>query len=237
MKAFAVCALALLAAFAVPYARADDTPTLKLDLAQSQDLTVDASGVQLEQLLKTLGEHLNFTVDFSPLANRSALVSGKFEGDLDDVLADILRGTNYVARRGLQGVTHLVVMTASNGSPAATPAASGKNAVAAVDVKSPPQPGPAAAQAHPPGADADRAAQAGAPAQNTGGNGPPSVVSKLLSAQAGAMLPADPNAPAQASAPATGTQSLGVMTRVAQTNVQALVSALNTACIGTGCAH
>jgi hypothetical protein len=234
MKALAAYALAVLGMVAVSGARAADTPSLTLDLAQSQDLRVEASGVPLEQLLKTLGEQLNFTVDFSPLANRSATVSGTFEGNLDELLADMLRGTNYVARRGPQGVKHLVVMTASSASPGAPPPAQGKTAVA-VDIKSASQPAADAVRTATP--DAGRTAQAapaGAP-HPPGAGGPPGVVSKLLSTQAGAMLPIDPNSQQPSALPANS-QSLGVMTHVAQTNVQALVSALNAACIGPTCA-
>jgi hypothetical protein len=67
------------------------------------------------------------------------------------------------------------------------------------------------------------------------GGAPPSMVSKLLSVQAGPMLLPETNAPA--AAPTTGAQSLGVMARVAQSNVQALASALNAACIGSSCGH
>lgn len=232
MRAFAACALAVLGMLVVSGARAADTPSLTLDLAQSQDLRVDASGVPLEQLLKTLGEQLNFTVDFSPLANRSAVISGKYEGNLDELLADMLRGTNYVARRGPQGIKHLVVMTAGGAPPGPAVPAKGQTAVA-VDIKSPSQPGAATARAS-----ALSSAQiAQAPAvgpQSPGAGGPPGVVSKLLSSQAAAMLPVDPNAPA--SAPVVGNQSLGVMTHIAQGNIQALVSALNAACIGATCA-
>jgi hypothetical protein len=240
MKALAMCALALLGAFAVPSARANDAPSLKLDLTRSQDLTVDAESVPLEQLLNTLGEHLNFTVDFSPLASRSVAVNGKFEGDLDELLSEILRGTNYVARRGPQGVTHLVVIATGNAPSSATPAASGNTPVA-IDVKSPSL--PAVAQGRSNAADASQGApqKSAAPINNAGTDGPPGVVSKLLSVQAATMLPADTASPADsntpASAPAAGTQSLGVMTRVAQANLQALVAGLNAACIGNTCAH
>jgi hypothetical protein len=234
MKASAVCALLLLGCFTIAPAGASESPTLRLDLEHSQDLVVDAHGVPLEQLLKTLGENLNFSVDISPLASRSTAVSGKFEGNLDEILSDILRGSNYVAQYGPQGLSKLVVV-APSGQPPSTPAAAPATTAVAVDVKSP-TPAPVGAKAQSaPSATAQSAPAPVAAAAAGGGDTPPSVLSKLLSVQAGAMLPPDPNAPA--AAPTTGAQSLGVMTRVAQSNVQALVSALNAACIGSGCGH
>jgi hypothetical protein len=234
MKAFAVCALLLLGCFTVAQAGASESPTLRLDLEHTQDLVVEAHGVPLEQLLKTLGENLNFSVDISPLANRSTAVSGKFEGNIDEVLSDILRGSNYVAQYGPQGLSKLVV-AAPSGSPPPTPAAAPATTAVAVDVKSP-TPAPVGAKAQPaPSSTARSAPGPVVAAAAGGGDTPPSVVSKLLSVQAGAMLPADPNAPAAATA--SGAQSLGVMTRVAQSNVQALVSALSAACIGSNCGH
>jgi hypothetical protein len=235
MKAFAVCALLLLGCFTVAPAGASESPTLRLDLEHSQDLVVDAHGVPLEQLLKTLGENLNFSVDISPLASRSMAVSGKFEGNIDEILADILRGSNYVAQYGPQGISKLVVAAPSGQQPPSTPAAAPTTTAVAVDVKSP-TPAPVGAKAQSaPSSTAQSAPAPVAAAAAGGGDTPPSVLSKLLSVQAGAMLPSDPNAPAVA--PTTGAQSLGVMTRVAQSNVQALVSALNAACIGSTCGH
>jgi hypothetical protein len=234
MKALAMCALVLLGCFAVAPAGARESPTLQLDLERSQDLVVDAHGVPLDQLLKTLGEHLNFSVDISPLANRSTAVSGKFEGNIDEILSDILRGSNYVAQYGPQGLSKLVVV-APSGAPPSTPAATPVTTAVAVDVKSP-TPAPVGAKAQSaPSSTAQSAPAPGAAAAAGGGNTPPSVVSKLLSVQAGPMLPPDPNAPAVPTP--TGAQSLGVMTRIAQSNVQALVSALSTACIGGSCGH
>lgn len=234
MKAVAVCILALLGLVVAPMVRAADAPSLSLDLGRSQDLKIDARHVPLEQLLNELGQHLNFTVDFSPLADRAAIVSGKFEGNLDELLSEILSNANYVAERGPRGVSHLVVIAASKttGAPA-TAAAAGQPV--AVDVKSGPQPASATAQAAPPAGFGGQPLGAAA-GNNPAGNpaGPPSVVSKLLQSQANAML-ADPNA--GSTVPAGGTQSLGVMTRVAQSNVQALVAALNAACIGSACPH
>src|SRR5580658_3704221 len=135
MKAVAVFAIGLsglLLAFAS--ARASDPPSLQLDLAQASDLKVDASNVPLEQFLKTLGQQLNFTVDFSPLADRSAGVSGKFQGTLDEILSDVLRGTNYVERHGPDGVMRLVIIATAQ--PAVAGAAA-PNAAVAVNVKSP----------------------------------------------------------------------------------------------------
>jgi hypothetical protein len=234
VKPLAAFALALLIIAAAPSARAADTPTLKLDLAESQNLSVDASKVPLEQLLNALGEQLNFTVDFSPLASRTALVSGKFGGDLDELLSDILRGTNYVARRGPQGIVRLVIIATGNAQPTAAPAAG--NTAVAIDVKSPSS--SAAAQSQSTAAAAAKSAPPvpAVPAQSAAGSdGPPGVVAKMLSAQASALMPVDPNAPA--APPTPGAQSLGVMTRVAQANVQALVAGLNAACIGPSCGH
>ena len=232
MKAFAVCAIALSGLLAVPAARASEPASLQLDLAKASDLKVDASNVPLEQFLKALGQQLNFTVDFSPLADRAAGVSGKFEGTLDEILSDVLRGTNYVERQGPDGVTRLTIIATAQ--PAA-PGAVAPNAAVAINVKSPAAP----ATTTPAGAAASSAAttQAVAPAANPGA--PPSVVSKLLSTQASAMVPVSANAPdsTSAAAPTGGAQSLGVMTHVAQANVQALVAALNTACIGQNCPH
>jgi hypothetical protein len=229
MKNVAVCALALLGFLSASAAQAADPPKLSLDLEQSQDLKLEARQVSLEQVLSELGHQLNFTIDFSPLADRATLVSGKFEGTLEELLSQILSNANYIAKRGPDGLSRVVVM-ATTSKPAASPTTGAENQPAAVEVKSPAQNGAATAQAspRPPAA----ASTLGA-AANAGAGGPPSVVSKLLSSQASAMLPPDPNA-----APAAaGAQSLGVLTHVAQGNVQALVSALNAACIGSGCSH
>jgi hypothetical protein len=234
MKALGVCALLLLGCLTVAPAGASESPTLRLDLEHSQDLVVDAHGVPLEQLLKALGENLNFSVDISPLASRASAVSGKFEGNIDEILSDILRGSNYVAQYGPQGLSKLVVAAPSGPPPSSTPAAAPATTAVAVDIKSPtPASVGAKAQSAPPST--AQSAPAPVAAAAGGGDTPPSVVSKLLSVQAGAMMPPDPNAPA--AAPTTGAQSLGVMTRVAQSNVQALVSALNAACIGSNCGH
>lgn len=137
MKAAAVCALLFLAFFAFPLAQASEKPSLQLDLDRSQDLAVDAQDVPVEQLLKKLGDSLNFTVDFRPLANPSAVVNGKFEGNLDEILSEILRSSSYVAQRSpLGAITHVVVMPAAGGEASGMPA-SAENTPVAVNVKSP----------------------------------------------------------------------------------------------------
>src|SRR5580704_13126174 len=181
MKASAVCALLLLGCFTIAPAGASESPTLRLDLEHSQDLVVDAHGVPREQLLKALGENLNFSVDISPLASRSTAVSGKFEGNIDEILSDILRGSNYVAQYGPQGLSKLVV--APSGQPPSTPAAAPATTAVAVDVKSPtPAPVGAKAQSGP-----SSTAQSAPTPVAGGGDTTPSVVTKLLSLQAGAM--------------------------------------------------
>lgn len=224
MKAAMIWVLALLSLVAVPVSRAAEAPQLNLDLEQSQNLKVDARHVPLDQLLNALGQHLNFTVDFSPLADRGAFVSGRFEGNLDELLSEILSNANYVAQRGPRGVSHLVVIAASKTAAPSTTVAAASQPVA-IDVKPPAQPGTATAQA----------GSSGAQPLGAFAGGPPSVVSKLLQSQANAMMSADSNA--MLPMPTGGTQSLGVMTHVAQTNVQALVSALNATCVGTACPH
>jgi hypothetical protein len=117
----------------------------------------------VEQLLKKLGDSLNFTVDFWPLANPSAVVNGKFEGSLDDILSEILRSSSYVAQRSPLGViTHVVVIPAAGGEASGTPASVGNTPVA-VDVKSP--------QASPVTARADQAASQSSLGQLNGRKG------------------------------------------------------------------
>jgi type II secretory pathway component GspD/PulD (secretin) len=168
VKGVVVCALSFLGFLAIPPAQASEKPNLQLDLGRSQDLTVDAHDVPIEQLLKDLGERLNFTVDFSPQANVSAVVNGKFEGSLDEILSEILRSSSYVAQHGSLGITHVVVMASGSGMASGAPASAG-NTPMAVDVKSP-EPGPVAApagQAAPPAAEA--AQPWGVPLANDGG--------------------------------------------------------------------
>ena len=163
VKGVVVCALSFLGFLAITPAQASEKPNLQLDLGRSQDLTVDAHDVPIEQLLKDLGERLSFTVDFSPQANVSAVVNGKFEGSLDEILSEILRSSSYVAQHGPLGITHVVVMAS-----ASAPASAG-GAPMAVDVKSP-EPVPVTA---PPGQAAPLAAEAaqpwGVPLANDGG--------------------------------------------------------------------
>jgi hypothetical protein len=232
MKAVAIFAIGLsglLLAFAS--ARASEPPSLQLDLGQASDLKVDASNVPLEQFLKTLGQQLNFTVDFSPLADRSAGVSGKFEGSLDEILFDVLRDTNYVERQGPEGVMRLVIIATAH--PAAAPGGP-PNTALKINVKSPAAQAAAGAPAASAVPGAAQSALAPTQASNPN-NGPPGVVSKLVSTQASTLLPTSANT--SEGAPPGATQSLGVLTHVAQANVQALVSALNTACFGQSCAH
>ena len=139
MKGIVACALSLLGFFAIPPAQASEKPSLQLDLGRSQDLTVDVHDVPIEQLLKDLGDRLNFTVVFSPHANPSAAVNGKFEGNLDEVLSEILRTSSYVAQHGPLGITHVIVMAS-----ASAPASAGGIPMAAKSPEPVPVPVPSA---------------------------------------------------------------------------------------------
>jgi hypothetical protein len=99
VKGVVACAPSLLGFLATPPTQVSEKPSLQLDLGRSQDPTVDAHDVPIVQRLKDLGERLNFTVDFSPRANLSAAVNGKFEGNLDEILSEILLTSIYPVSR------------------------------------------------------------------------------------------------------------------------------------------
>jgi len=172
VKGVVVCALSFLGCFALFPAQANEKPSLQLDLGPSQDLTVDAHDVPIEQLLKDLGERLSFTVDFSPQANPSAVVNGKFEGSLDEILSEILRSSSYVVQHGPLGITHVVVMASASGMASGAPA-SAANTPTAVNVRSA-EPAPPAGRAASPAA--QTAQPSGVPLANAGGATRPRVL-------------------------------------------------------------
>jgi hypothetical protein len=207
-----------------------------VDCKDRSSITLEAKNAPVEQLLKNLGDCLHFEVAYAEPFDKSIVVTGKFSGEIGDVLTRALRGMSFITIYDGSTIKRIVV-TSSKGSPPAV-----------AHPSSPAQPTATTASS-------DSGASPVTSSGDTSPSAPPSALTTLMQSQAALFQPGasagtsnagsvaraalDPNA--SASAADTGStvddsqQSLGALTQQAQQNIHDLINALQKACIGSNC--
>jgi hypothetical protein len=218
-------------------------PSLTIDYDKLPTIVINAKDVPLVEILHQLVDRLHFQVDNPPPAEKSARISGSFVGEIAEILQRVLlREMSYVILYRGSAIERIIIVPSGGGaSIAAAPSSPGEEKDTSVAAAEP------TTQVAAPPSTSGRAA---------GASQMHSPVAKLLQAQAsmlqravtdaGSVGNSDGTAAAntasrafsQPGSASTGAPfSLAGMTRAAQTNVQMLVKALNSACIGESCAH
>ncbi|MBO0765085.1 MAG: hypothetical protein J2P50_10920 [Hyphomicrobiaceae bacterium] len=103
-----------------------------------EQVVVDTSDAGVDEVLAALAGHFGFAVERRAAPAPTVRYSGRLQGSLDAILDRVLRHEGHIivhSREAQAGIERVVVLDAKGGPPAAAPAASAANPIAAIKAK------------------------------------------------------------------------------------------------------